>query len=180
MSVRFRASIAVLITVVAGSASVAQAWPKSRLAELAARQDLSDQVCIALSMDNGRITNEHRGDILADAQKILDPKEFQHFHQALDRLSPPLPKKPVVKRPDQTAQRNPLALTRLQAMKLSSRTPVQKSEPAAGPATEAAPQMASEPADDKALPPAPLPDEGPVMPTSATEPDRVASPAAVR
>ncbi len=90
---------------------------------LAARQDLLDEVCVAMAIDGGQLSPEKRLEILGDAQKILDPKEFEAFRRALDRLSPPPPppKKPAAKRPNQTAQQQSSSLTRLQAMRLSSK-----------------------------------------------------------
>jgi hypothetical protein len=126
MSKRLPIGIAILsITIVASGLSAAKAWPNSRLTALAAREDLSDEVCVAMALDNGHLTPEKRLMILYDAHKILDPKEFEAFHRALDRISPPPPpppKKPAAKRPNQVAQQKSSSLTRLQAMRLSSRT----------------------------------------------------------
>jgi len=122
MSKRLLLGIAILsITIVASGASVAKAWPHSRLTALAARQDLADEVRIALAIDGGKLSPEKRFEILGDAQKILDPKEFDGFRRALDRISsPPPPKKLAAKRPNPTAQQKSYSLTRLQAMRLSS------------------------------------------------------------
>ena len=121
MSKRLSIGIAILsITIIASGASAAKAWPYSRLAALAARQDLSDEVCVAMAIDGGKISPEKRFEILGDAQKILDPKEFEGFRRALDRISPPPPKKLAAKRPNPMAQQESYSLTRLQAMRLSS------------------------------------------------------------
>jgi hypothetical protein len=124
MSKRLPIGIAVLsITILASGLSAANAWPHSRLADLAAREDLSDEVCVAMALDNGHLSPEKRLMILDDAHKILTPKEFEAFQRGLDRISPPPPppKKPAAKRPNQLAQQKSSSLTRLQAMRLSSR-----------------------------------------------------------
>ena len=124
MSQRLPIGIAILVMiVVASGASAAKAWPQSRFVALAARQDLVDEVRVALSIDGGQLSPEKRLEILGDAQKILDPKELETFRRALDRISPPPPppKKPAAKRPNQTAQQQSSSLTRLQAMRLSSK-----------------------------------------------------------
>jgi hypothetical protein len=165
MSTRLLIGIALLLTtIVAGSASVAHAWPKSRLTALAARQDLSDKVCWDMALDRGHLSLAHRCDILADAKEILDAKEFEAFHRALDRLSPPPPKKLAALRPYQVTEPKSSSLTRLQAMQLSSKTPVAAPISGTAPAPAPAPETAS----------------GPVMPASATEPDPMAADRVVR
>ena len=76
-----------LTTLVVGSQSSAMGKESSRLAELAARQDLCDDVCIARA--DGRITQRERVAILLQAKKILPAEEYLSFKQSLDRLSPP-------------------------------------------------------------------------------------------
>jgi hypothetical protein len=125
MSSRLPLGVAVLLlTIVAGNASVAEAWwPPSRLAVLAARQDLRDEVCVALAMDNGRLSPERRAEIMADAKKNLSATELESFKLALDRLSPPPKKveKTAAQRAAQMAQRSSSSLTRRQATQLLAR-----------------------------------------------------------
>jgi hypothetical protein len=109
-----------LVAITVGNASVATAWPTSRLTALAARQDLADEVRVALAWNHGKLNPMKRAEILGDAQKILDAKELEAFRQTLDRISPP-PPNPDVKRPNPMAQRKSASFTRLQAMQLSSR-----------------------------------------------------------
>jgi hypothetical protein len=109
-----------LFAILVSGASVATAWPTSRLMALAARQDLSDEVRVALALGHGHISPTKRTIILMDAQKTLDPKEFEAFHRAFDRVAPPPPPRPVAKHPNSMAQQSS-SLTRLQAMQLSSR-----------------------------------------------------------
>jgi len=59
----------------------------SHLRDLAIRQDLRGQVCVALA--DGRITPQERTEILADARLILKPEEYKSFKRALDRIAPP-------------------------------------------------------------------------------------------
>ena len=123
MSKRLPIGIAILsITIVVSGVSAAKAWPHSRLVDLAAREDLVDELRIALALDGGKLSPEKRLEILGDAQKILDPKELDGFRRALDRISPPppAPKKLAAKRPNPAAQQRSYSLTRLQAMRLSS------------------------------------------------------------
>jgi hypothetical protein len=126
MSSRLPLGVAVLlVTIVAGNASVANAWAPSRLAALAARQDLRDEVCVALAMDHGHLSPDKRAEILGDAKNILSPTEFEGFKQALDRLSPPPKKveKSAAQRAAQMTQRKSSSLTRRQALQLMAKQP---------------------------------------------------------
>jgi hypothetical protein len=122
MSIRLPMVAVLLLMIVAGGASVANAWGTSRLAALAARQDLHDEVCIAMA--GGHLSPERRFEILADARKILSPAEFEAFGRALDRVAPPPKKSAVaahfVRHSAQLAQRQAksLSLTRRQALQL--------------------------------------------------------------
>jgi len=123
-----------------GSAS---AWAKaSHLNAMADRHDLRDEVCIALA--DGVLTQWERAEIMADAQRILSPKEFEGFKQALNRISPPPAKKPNAKRSQRMAWPKMPAMTTLFP---------QPKKPAAKAAK---------------------PDAGPIIPTSAVLPDRMA------
>ncbi len=77
------------LIVLGGGTRLATAGEPGRLAALAARQDLCDQVCIARA--EGKISPENRYTILANARQILKPEEYAAFQQALDRISPPPP-----------------------------------------------------------------------------------------
>jgi hypothetical protein len=88
--------VAVLTLIVAGGTQVAAAWEPSRLAAMAARQQLRDDVCVAMA--DGQINRFERYLILTDAKRCLKPEEYAGFKESLDRISPPKPataKKPV-------------------------------------------------------------------------------------
>ena len=74
---------------VAGGIAEITAQGQGHLAALSARQQLRDEVCIAMA--DGRITHFERHLILAHARRILQPEEYQQFKESLDRLSPPTP-----------------------------------------------------------------------------------------
>jgi hypothetical protein len=76
------------LTVAGGIAEITAKGP-GHLAALSARQQLRDQVCIAMA--DGRITHFERSLILANARRILKPEEYTQFRESLDRLSPPMP-----------------------------------------------------------------------------------------
>jgi hypothetical protein len=59
----------------------------SRLMALTARQDLRDEVCVAMA--DGRITRSERYQILADARRILKGEEYEAFKRSLDRAMTP-------------------------------------------------------------------------------------------
>jgi hypothetical protein len=77
----------VTMAVLAGSAHLAVAWEPGRLTALTARQDLRDQVCIAMS--DGQISRGERYTILTNAKAILKPEEYEGLKRSMDRLSPP-------------------------------------------------------------------------------------------
>jgi hypothetical protein len=80
----------VLVLIVVGCGTQgATAGEPGRLAALAARQDLCDEICIARA--EGKISPENRYTILADARKILSPEEYAGFRRAFDRIAPPPP-----------------------------------------------------------------------------------------
>lgn len=93
--------VAMLLTIMASGARVATAWEPSRLQALMARQDLRDEVCIAMA--DGHISRAERYAILADAKNILKPEEYEGFKQTLNRLSPP--KSTAAKHPTKVAQK---------------------------------------------------------------------------
>jgi hypothetical protein len=112
-----------MMTIVALGTSAASAWERGRLAALAARQDLQDEVCIAMA--GGHMSPDIRFEILSDAKSILSPAEYVAFKQALDRVSPPPPKKKpaakqAAKQSAQLAQHKTpsSSLTRRQALQL--------------------------------------------------------------
>lgn len=104
---------ATVLTVTAGVAQVATAWEWGRLdlgalsvrqqlrgtikntfgvkpnprTALAARQDLRDEVCMAMA--DGRLNSMERRWILNDAKEILTKEEYPSFRQWINRLSPP-------------------------------------------------------------------------------------------
>jgi hypothetical protein len=92
---------AVLLTIMAVGTQVATALEPGRLTALAARQELRDEICVAMS--DGQIGPLERSIILSDAKRILKPEEFEGFKQALNRASPPKPSS--VKSPAQMARK---------------------------------------------------------------------------
>lgn len=72
---------------VAGGIAQITAQGHGRLAAMSARQQLRDEVCIAMA--DGRMTHFERTLILANAKRILKPEECTQFKESLDRLSPP-------------------------------------------------------------------------------------------
>jgi hypothetical protein len=107
MQGRLSGTIAVWVLIVAGwGTQVATAGEPGRLAALAARQGLYDEVCIARA--EGKISPQSRQTILADAKAILGPQEYEGFRRALDRIAPPPPPAPpkqaVIKRLPKVAQ----------------------------------------------------------------------------
>lgn len=96
---------ALLLAIITAGPATAFEMRPSRLEAFAARQDLSDMVCIAIA--DGNITAQERSIILVDAKHILYPEEFRIFLRALNRVSPP-PKKRVARRPVKTARKQPV------------------------------------------------------------------------
>jgi hypothetical protein len=74
---------------VAGSIAELTAQGGGHLSALSARQQLRDEVCIALA--DGRITHFERSLILSHARRILKPEEYAQFRASLDPLAPPMP-----------------------------------------------------------------------------------------
>ncbi len=112
---------AFLMIVVVYGVSVANAWPASRLTALAARQELREEVLIAISLDGGVLSCGKRAIILQDAAKILDPMEFESFRRALDRIAPLPPPMPAVAHHNPMAYRSSNTLKRYQAWQLMAR-----------------------------------------------------------
>jgi hypothetical protein len=83
------AALGALIVLSWAGQMATMAGEPGRLAALAARQDLYDEVCIARA--DGKISPASRCTILADAKQILTPQEYESFKKALNRLSPPPP-----------------------------------------------------------------------------------------
>jgi hypothetical protein len=84
----FTVITAALMAIAVEGADVAQAG-QSRLAALAARQDLRDEVCVAMA--DGHLSAAERYEVLTDARQILKPEEYQGFREALYRLAPRKP-----------------------------------------------------------------------------------------
>jgi hypothetical protein len=100
---------AVLVTLAAGSGDVASAANRDNLlplklprnvttltaempghrAALDTRQQLRDQVCVAMA--DGRISPFERSRILGNAKQVLSEEEYWTFEASLDRISPPTP-----------------------------------------------------------------------------------------
>jgi hypothetical protein len=96
----------VLLIVIGCGTRVTTAGEPGRLAALAARQDLYDEICIARA--DGKISIENRRTILADAKQILTPQEYEGFRRGFDRIAPPPPpptKHASVKRLPKVAQK---------------------------------------------------------------------------
>ena len=148
MRVPWATSITLLLAATfIGSGSVAVGWVMSRLAKLSARQNLCDEVCIAMA--SGPMTAKTRAEILNDAKSVLTAEEYKTFQTALDRLCP-APKKKAAKHP-----------SKYTVMSHAS-------------ATHTAKQTAKPSTKLPAKTPATLPEEtGPVMPTGAVLPDRM-------
>jgi hypothetical protein len=79
---------AVLMTILANGTPIAAAEP-SRLAAFSARQELRDEVCVAMA--GGQISRGDRYAILSHAKTILKPEEYEGLKRAMDRVSPPKP-----------------------------------------------------------------------------------------
>jgi hypothetical protein len=62
-------------------------WSQGRLARLAARQNLHDEVCAALA--DGVITPYEKAELLANARSTLSAEELPAFQRLIDRLCPP-------------------------------------------------------------------------------------------
>lgn len=118
------ASLGALI-VLSWAGQMATAGEPGRLAALAARQDLYDEVCIARA--DGKISPASRCTILADAKQILTPQEYESFKRALNRISPPPPsvaKHSTIKRLPKVAEKR-VPATRASALaKITSRLAV--------------------------------------------------------
>ena len=82
--------VALLLTIsilAAGTGSRAVAGTKGRLAMMAARQDLRDEVCYFMA--DGSLSRAERHLLLEDAKKLLPHEEYVKFKESLDRISPP-------------------------------------------------------------------------------------------
>jgi hypothetical protein len=167
-----------LLCLVVSGTSHAFGLPKSRLATLAAKQDLRDEV--SMVMGKGYITPAERAEILADAKKVLNAEEYPAFQRALDRLLPP--PHPTAKRSVQVSRLPPPTPAHVAPSPQQQRN--WAARPAApAPATRTSPSPQSKPPTAPALiapqQAAPLPPrrdpptDGPVIPTSADEPDGV-------
>jgi hypothetical protein len=66
------------------SNSAAALIGSGRLAAIAARQDLRDDVCIAMA--DGSLSRKARLRLLSRAKDILTPQEYERFRASLDRL----------------------------------------------------------------------------------------------
>jgi hypothetical protein len=94
------------LAVMSWAAQMVMAGELGRLAALAARQDLYDEVCIARA--GGEISPPARRTILCHAKQILTPQEYEAFKTALNRIAPPPPpsvaKHPAIKRLPKVAE----------------------------------------------------------------------------
>ena len=143
-----------LVAMVAADASNSIAGGYSnRLAVLAARQDMHDEICYAMA--DGSISPAERGSMLFLANKTLSPQEYQSFKQSIDRLSPP---KPVASK-EQMAKRWKSGSSARAAYAAKKTKPNQNQNSQA--TASLPPKQAAEPAS------------GPVMPTGAILPDRM-------
>ena len=107
--------VAVLMTLFAGVSMAVRAGEPNRLAALAARQTLCDQVHIAMA--DGHISPGERYALFVHAKAILKPDEYQSFKKAVDRLSPP--KTLTVQRSVKVVQRKVLSAASTQAPPLA-------------------------------------------------------------
>jgi hypothetical protein len=73
----------------AGKLAQITAQGPGRLAALSARQQLRDQVCIAMA--DGKLSRYERSVLLANAKQMLKPEEYASFRESLNRVSPPAP-----------------------------------------------------------------------------------------
>lgn len=129
----------------------------SRLDAVAARHGLRDMVCIAMA--DGQLSAWERAEILADAHSILYPQEYVAFKRALDRISPPRPKKTASKNRIRTARRPAPPKPRV------------KSAPREGSPLHLPPEPPVQASEE--------PMRGPVIPAGAILPDRMASTASL-
>lgn len=100
--------VTVLMTLVVGNAPMASSAEPGRLAAFAARQDLCDEVSVAMA--DGRIDRAERYIILSDAKGILKSDEYESFKRSLNRVSPPTPvtkRSAKPKKPATVAQEKP-------------------------------------------------------------------------
>jgi hypothetical protein len=84
-----------LATLVTGGHSLAAGNDSGRLSALAARQDLCDMVCFA--MTEGHMNPVYRAIIIRQAKSVLSPEEYVSFKRSLDRVAPPPPPRPKLK-----------------------------------------------------------------------------------
>jgi hypothetical protein len=170
---------ALLMLTVAGGASVATGRELGRLAALAAKQDLYDEVCIALA--DGSISRDEQRDLLSFGKDILKPDEYQQFRVTMSRLPKTTYRVTTPQRYDDAAFTGGndfwkatvslLALDRLtpprQPPAKRSMNIVQK-RPPAGKKSPLQAEHVVEPA------------KGPVFPVSANLPDEMVPPAAAQ
>jgi hypothetical protein len=133
------------VLTVAGQSLAAESGG-SRLTDMASRQNLRDFVCLAMA--DGRISQTERRLILTDAKEILPHAEYLKFKMDLDRLSPPKPSK----------SKQQLAKSMHKKPSSQPTQPMQQQQ--------AQQQVQQEPSVDTVT--------GPVIPTGAILPDRMA------
>ncbi len=88
-------AVLLLATLATSGQTLAAGKDSGRLAALAARQDLCDMVCFA--MTEGHMNPVYRGIILQQAKSVLSPEEYVSFKRSLDRVAPPPPPRPKMK-----------------------------------------------------------------------------------
>jgi hypothetical protein len=76
-----------LATLATGGQSLAATKDSGHLAALAARQDLHDLVCYA--MTDGHMSQANRALVLREAKSVLSHDEYLTFKRTLDRIAPP-------------------------------------------------------------------------------------------
>jgi hypothetical protein len=187
---RSRILVGIALILVSLSTSVAPAaWGvhRSHLATLAAKQALCDEVCVAMS--KGYLTLSDRAEILADARKALTAEEYPAFKRALDQIVPSpnaAPKYTAQVKPSpnaaskHTTQVKPSLPTRAAPPNYYASKPAERPAtlPVAGqPATpvQTVPQKPPVLIEPQPAAPSPpkhgLPSDGPVIPTTALEPE---------
>ncbi len=166
MSFRLSISVASLLLVLFAAEPASASWLKpSRLQALAARQDLCDEVAIAMA--DGIITHWERAEILSDAKQILNPEEYASFKRAFERIAPPPPPRSAAKHHAKIAGKN---VKKPASAKVAGKKPV--SAKIAGKKPASKPRPTEKPAAELSL--------EPVIPAEAVQPDRMASISPVR
>ena len=186
MSFRLSMGVASLLLVFFAVEPASASWLKpSRLQALAARQDLCDEVAIAMA--DGIITHWERAEILSDAKQILNPEEYASFKRAFERIAPPPPPKSAAKHHAKIAGKNAkkpasakVAGKKPVSDKIAGKKPV--SAKIAGTKPEQTKIAGKKPASKPRSTEKPSTEltSGLVIPADAVQPDRMASISPVR